>query len=221
MKKSMLLCLFFCLCSRTLSGENMISPAIDYSRLFMKNIDKKEIGENPRIQEDAFAMSLDFEHVASNGFTFLYSNDLILGGRIRGWDSQNQEEEGSFWGLGYYANFIFGYTCRGVKNLFITGGSGMGFGFSMLSLDRFEGDELPQEESPEFFTWNPLGIISLYLGVQYYFTEKTGINIAFINSFGLGTRVMIDGSRIGHTITSFSGGISHVFTLKVGPVFRF
>ncbi len=209
MKKILTVFLLFFMFSVTLFAEFILSPSIGYS------IYKSPLGRPSdnfgNVKIHSLDASLDMEFCGLTGFTFLFSSDLAINGRVKmneikyrsySYGPFNEDLKGANLKL----NLIFGYTLRLFDSLYITGGAGLGLGGAKYRLmDDLDGDLVS----------GMLGI-PIYVGIQYYFTKIIGINLAANYTPGV-AGLYSEGSNI-----TFGGyGFSNSFVIKMGPTFRF
>ena len=237
MKKIIMCAVCAVLVSAHCFAEFVLMPAAGFSNFAL---DGKAFDSSGSSQVDvktalsSFNLSLALGSVSGAGFTFLWDNNLALGGKLKSEikktsDSFSEEMKGVF----YEGNLLFGYTFKGIKNLYINAAAGLGSGFGLLTPKKAE---------------YKIGMLSagipIQLGAQYFFTKNIGVNVSFLDvpSFGIimtpfdieGLVKELTSSRISSAAasygiplapspsrTQFQAGFTNVFTLKIGPVFKF
>lgn len=91
--------------------------------------------------------------------------------------------------------------------LYINAGSGLAAGVAKINVSKKVGEHTIFSED----SWNFNIGIPIQIGGQYFFTKNIGVNLTLADVLALGVGI---GS-------SFHRGFENVFTLKVGPMFKF
>nr|WP_274517832.1 DUF2715 domain-containing protein [Treponema phagedenis] len=153
-------------------------------------------------------VGLDAGLITKSGFTVMANNHVLIGGALKYSDSVSYYDydrhfKAKMRGVAWLGTLLFGYSYRGVKNLYIHASSGIGIQYGGF------GSTAGSEESVSFGLLN-LSFPAIRLAAQYYFTDLIGINIGLEDAVGWGYN-SISGSR---------WLCANTFTLKVGPSFR-
>ena len=214
--------------AHSFAAEFILSPTIGFSNTGVAGVYTGPSGYGS--ESDSFTMS--FNHmpigitlglITNKGFTFMVNNDFSVAGKgtmKSGGDSMDLK-------LGkntiFQQSFILGATFKLLnEKLFINVGSGFTWGVGKITPYR---DIFGQEYSFADMWHVNLGI-PLQAGAQYFFTKNIGINLLLSDAIGLAlgqasrTSISIGGlSYSSGDMTSL--GFSNIFTVKVGPIFKF
>ncbi len=135
-----------------------------------------------------FDVSFDAMYAFKNGFTIMSVHDFPIVG-----NGNDKYEKYPILGANFISSLLFGYTYRGIKNLYITTTAGLSTTLGIISYGYFI----------------PLGI-SLQFDVQYYFNTNFGISVALKE----------DAIFLPH-IKTYGADFLNVNILKIGAAFRF
>ncbi|QEK01809.1 DUF2715 domain-containing protein [Treponema phagedenis] len=147
-------------------------------------------------------VGLDAGLITKSGFTVMANNHVLIGGALK-YSWEGEKFKAKMRGVAWLGTLLFGYSYRGVKNLYIHASGGIGIQYGGF------GSTAGSEESVSFGLLN-LSFPAIRLAAQYYFTDLIGINIGLEDAVGWGYN-SISGSR---------WLCANTFTLKVGPSFR-
>lgn len=233
--------IFFCMLVVSMNSfaEFIISPALGVSNVFSTSeirdysgyptyttyINKNSLSWTPM----NFGLSLGT--VKEKGFTFLFSVDALFIGNVnanykrfvRDTEVLNFKAKAKIGG-GAVAqwNFLFGYTYKGVSNLYLTFASGLTLGGGVNTVKEISTSGITASDINVSLKTANFGI-PLYFSASYYFTDKIGINISFLNSFCGGWQWYDDQSPLPYLGTGYDPSVpafANIFTFKIGPTFK-
>lgn len=203
--------------AHSFAAEFILSPTIGFSNTGVAGVYTGPSGYGS--ESDSFTMS--FNHmpigitlglITNKGFTFMVNNDFSVAGKgtmKSGGDSMDLKLDKN---TIFQQSFILGATFKLLnEKLFINIGSGFTWGVGKITpyLD-ISGQEYSFGDM-----WHINLGIPLQAGAQYFFTKNIGINLLLSDAIGLALGYSnYDGDRT-------SLGFSNIFTVKVGPVFKF
>ena len=215
--------------AHSFAAEFILSPTIGFSNTGVAGVyTQTESGyssesKNFTMSFNHMPIGLTLGVITNKGFTFMVNNDFSVAGKgtmKSGGDSMDLK-------LGkntiFQQSFILGATFKLLnEKLFINVGSGFTWGVGKITPYR---DIFGQEYSFGDMWHVNLGI-PLQAGAQYFFTKNIGINLLLSDAIGLAlgqasrTSISIGGlSYSSGDMTSL--GFSNIFTVKVGPIFKF
>lgn len=119
-------------------------------------------------------------------------------------------------------NFLFGYTYKGVPNLYLTFASGLTLGGGVNTIKEISTSGITVPNINVSLKTANFGI-PLYFSASYYFTDKIGINVSFLNSFCGGWQWYNDKSPLPYLGTGYgpeTPAFVNAFTFKIGPTFK-
>ena len=241
MKKMIIV--FFCMLVVSMNSfaEFVISPTLGVSNVFstseaeMRGI--RFYGGTTYREKNSLSwipmnFGLSLGTVQDKGFTFLFSIDALYVGNINathekfvGRKSAKKFNAKAKIGGGAVTqgNFLFGYTYKGIPKLYLTFASGLTLGGGVNTVKEiFLSDEtISIDVSLKTANFG----VPLYLSVNYYFTDKIGINVGFLNSFCGGWRwyqndFPLDVPYLGTGYDISMPAFINIFTFKVGPIFK-
>jgi len=200
------------------AAEFILTPTIGYSNLGFMGEEFKEYnsGHNHRNEIFQFSSSINMMPigialgtVAQNGFTFLWNIDIAPIGKGTAVYDNEIEADAKLKGFAAVEqSFIFGRTFKLLNDkLYINAGSGLAAGVAKINVSKKVGEHTIFSED----SWNFNIGIPIQIGGQYFFTKNIGVNLTLADVLALGMGI---GS-------SFHRGFENVFTLKVGPMFKF
>lgn len=236
------------LCVMLVSGycfaEFVITPTVGFSAFSLNGQEFRASSSSSRVDAKtdltSFAVSLDLGVIAEKGFTFLWDNNLSFGGKMKSQIGNSSGVNMKTSGVLYEGNLLFGYTFKGIKNLYINLAAGFGNGIGIMKIEEINGYKPMKAEK--------LGIVTagipIHLGAQYFFTKNIGLNLSIMDtpSFGFTMRPFdfeglfaeiseaifnSQASAYGYSSSSsgsstrFQMGFTNIFMLKIGPVFKF
>ena len=220
-------------------AEFIISPALGVSNVFSTSkirdydyyptystyIKKNSLSWTPM----NFGLSLGTVH--EKGFTFLFSVDALFIGNI---NASHEKLVGGKSGKKFTAkakigggavaqgNFLFGYTYKGIPKLYLTFASGLTLGGGVNKVKEISALESTISNIDVSLKTANFGV-PLYLSVSYYFTDKIGINVGFLNSFCGGWQwYENEDSSVPYLGTGHieMPAFTNIFTFNVGPIFK-
>ena len=210
--------------AHSFAAEFILSPTIGFSNTGVAGIWKttSTVGSVYNEATDTFTMS--FNHmpigltlgvITNKGFTFTVNNDFSVAGKgtvKSGGDSLDFKLDKN---TIFQQSFILGATFKLLdQKLFINIGSGLAWGIGKIT--PFINDiSFPAD------MWHFNVGIPLQAGAQYFFTKNIGINLLLSDTVGLaiGRYSYTIGSIYENTMTSV--GFSNIFSVKIGPIFKF
>ncbi|WP_428769403.1 DUF2715 domain-containing protein [Treponema sp. HNW] len=236
------------LCVMLVSGycfaEFVITPTIGFSDFSLNGQElsaSSSSGSAAKTSLSSFAVSLDLGVIAEKGFTFLWDHNLSFGGKMKSRFGNLGEVSLKTSGALYEGNLLFGYTFKGIENLYINLAAGFGNGIGVMTIEEVNGSKPVTVERIGIVT----GGIPIHFGAQYFFTKNIGLNLSImgIPSFGFTMRpfdfadlinelsgIFFDSYASSHgypssssssSPTSFQMGFTNIFLVKIGPVFKF
>ena len=140
-------------------------------------------------------------------FTAIFNVDLAVGGQLTLKSDGGSVDAPVKEGVLFQIQALEGYKLEPKQNLYITPALGMGVAVSSVKGTK---DGVSVSFGGGTFS------IPLYADLKYFFTDRIGIDVNIINSLDFGNVVVRTG-----TIVGAAGAFRNIFTLKVGPVFRF
>lgn len=204
--------------AHSFAAEFILSPTIGFSNTSSIGIAVAQEGSHAGDRETC---KMYFNHmpvgitlglITNKGFTFMVNNDFSVAGKgtmKSGGDSMDLKLDKN---TIFQQSFILGATFKLLnEKLFINIGSGFTWGVGKITpyLD-ISGQEYSFGDM-----WHINLGIPLQAGAQYFFTKNIGINLLLSDAIGLALGYSnYDGDRT-------SLGFSNIFTVKVGPVFKF
>ena len=235
--------IFFCMLVVSMNSfaEFIISPALGVSNVFSTSEAEMRgsgyyYGSTYRNKNSLswtpmnFGLSLGTVH--EKGFTFLFSVDALFIGNI---NASHEKLVGGKSGKKFTAkakigggavaqgNFLFGYTYKGIPKLYLTFASGLTLGGGVNKVKEISALESTISNIDVSLKTANFGV-PLYLSVSYYFTDKIGINVGFLNSFCGGWRwyetedLSVPYLGTGYDISM--PAFINIFTFNVGPIFK-
>ena len=169
--------------------------------------------------------------VKEKGFTFLFSVDALFIGNVnanykrfvRDTEVLNFKAKAKIGGGAVaQGNFLFGYTYKGVSNLYLTFASGLTLGGGVNTVKEISTSGITASDINVSLKTANFGI-PLYFSASYYFTDKIGINISFLNSFCGGWQWYNVKSHLPYLGTGYDLSMPafvNIFTFKIGPTFK-
>lgn len=164
-----------------------------------------------------FSGGLDIGLVTKGGFTFLTDLHISTAGKAKyskvsssgllEYDDVDLGVSATVFNL----NFLLGYTYKGIKNLYLNFALGLGGGVGSWRIKSIGALKISGEKGLLVMLGVPI-----QLGIQYFFTDKIGINLSVNDVLGTSMFIM----RTGMDGLSGNPGFMNNFTLKIGPVFR-
>lgn len=155
-----------------------------------------------------FSGGLDIGLVTKGGFTFLTDLHISTGGSTKYEHRYYLPAKVSSLMI-FNLNFLFGYTYKGIKNLYLNFALGLGVGGGFLD-SSYTDPNYYRRQSVKGYTFT-VGV-PIQLGVQYFFTDKIGINLSINDVLGIISLMNIYAIPPRPFVNNF--------TLKIGPVFR-
>ena len=217
-------------------AEFIISPALGVSNVFSTSRGSGYYSASTYSNKNSlswtpmnFGLSLGTVH--EKGFTFLFSVDALFIGNINasheefvGVKSDKKFTAKAKIGGGAVAqgNFLFGYTYKGIPKLYLTFASGLTLGGGVNKVKEISALESTISNIYVSLKTANFGV-PLYLSVSYYFTDKIGINVGFLNSFCGGWQWYEEGDL---SVPYLGTGniempaFTNIFTFNVGPTFK-
>ncbi len=158
--------------------------------------------------------------IADNGFTFLWMNDIAPVGS----GSVEASQYGSFDfdaklhnSIAYETSLILGRTFKAVdEKLYINVGSGLAYGVAKIEVSK----EVHGVRVFSANAWDFHFGIPIQLGAQFFFTRNIGVNLTLVDDLAFGAR-LVNGGTGGLSGSETELGFENVFTVKVGPMFKF
>jgi hypothetical protein len=222
-------------------AERIISPALGVSNVFSTSEAEMRdsgyyYGSTYRNKNSLswtpmnFGLSLGTVH--EKGFTLLFSVDALFIGNINasheklvGVKSDKKFTAKAKIGGGAVAqgNVLFGYTYKGIPKLYLTFASGLTLGGGVNKVKEISSLESTISNIDVSLKTANFGV-PLYLSVSYYFTDKIGINVGFLNSFCGGLQWYEEGDLsvpyLGTGYDISMPAFINIFTFNVGPTFK-
>ena len=203
MKKTVLVVLGICCLSANIFAKFVISPTIGISNFHSTEL-LYDDGEKNTVSWTSMNFGVSLGTVNESGFTFFFSTDFKGGPFIN-------------------VTPLLGYTYHGIKNLYLTFATGLNLGYGTLKVTKFTFSGVTSPALDLQLNLANIGI-PFYIGAQYYFTEKIGINLGIQDAVGIGW-VWYNTNGLGSLPYFGTGDIdvpafTNVFSLKIGPVFR-
>lgn len=238
MKK--IIIVFFCMLFISVNSfaEFVISPTLGVSNVFSTSkYNKRDLimgissAEKNSLSWTPMNFGLSLGTVKEKGFTFLFSVDALFIGNVnanykrfvRDTEVLNFKAKAKI-GCGAVAqgNFLFGYTYKGVPNLYLTFASGLTLGGGVNTVKEISTSGITASDINVSLKTANFGI-PLYFSASYYFTDKIGINISFLNSFCGGWQWYNVKSHLPYLGTGYDLSMPafvNIFTFKIGPTFK-
>lgn len=186
-------------------AEAFIAPHVGFSNMYLKD---NESQPSNTISLTSFAGGIDVGLVKKNGFTFLTDLHISTGGSTKYEHRYYFPAKVSSLMI-FNLNFLFGYTYKGIKNLYLNFALGLGVGGGFLD-SSYTDPHYYRRQSVKGYTFT-VGV-PIQLGVQYFFTDKIGINLSINDVLGIISLMNIYAIPPRPFVNNF--------TLKIGPVFR-
>ena len=232
MKRAMLIFIGAGLLCANVCAEFVVSPTAGFSNLYSTEERTKQIERNT-ITWTPFSFGVSLGGVSKSGFTFLASTDFLTGSDMKavkytlyqGSLPLSAKATVKTKGLFLQGNLLFGYTYRGIPNLFLTAASGLGAGGGITQITEVSSSGLTASGLDIELKKADFGI-PLYLGASYFFTKNIGINVGILDTIGAGwiwyhTRGLPSGLPYFGTGSDITRpAFMNVFTLKIGPIFK-
>jgi len=122
--------------------------------------------------------------------------------------------------LGYPPRAYDIYIGRAFKavdeKLYINVGAGLAYGVAKIEVSK-EGHSIPVYSAD---AWDFHFGIPIQLGAQFFFTRNIGVNLTLVDDLAFGAR-LVNGGPGGLSGSETELGFENVFTVKVGPMFKF
>ena len=215
------------------AAEFVLTPTIGYSSLaFGGVVATSSISGGPQLSSKSgpdivksslnlMPIGLALGVIADNGFTFLWMNDIAPVGS----GSVKKENEYVSYDLdaklhnsiAYETSLIFGRTFKAVdEKLYINVGAGLAYGVAKIAVSK----EVFGVQGYSANAWDFHFGIPIQLGAQFFFTQNIGVNLTLADNLAFGAR-LVNGGLGGVSESSTQLGFENVFTVKVGPMFKF
>ena len=184
--------------------EFILSPTIGYSNL---SFEERSVSSSL----NAMSIGLSAGLIIKNGFTLMFNNDIAPVG-----SGSAIQDGGSFdakldKGVAFEQSLILGRTFKLVDNkLYVNIGSGFAWGIAKINMSKDGGYSI------NVFDVN-VGV-PLQLGAQYFFTKNIGLNLTIFDVLAVGLGYY--GDKL-YPLAVNLAGFETVFTVKVGPMFKF
>lgn len=238
MKK--IIIVFFCMLFISVNSfaEFVISPTLGVSNVFSTSkYNKRDLimgissAEKNSLSWTPMNFGLSLGTVKEKGFTFLFSVDALFIGNVnanykrfvRDTEVLNFKAKAKIGGGAVaQGNFLFGYTYKGVPNLYLTFASGLTLGGGVNTVKEISTSGITASDINVSLKTANFGI-PLYFSASYYFTDKIGINISFLNSFCGGWQWYNVKSHLPYLGTGYDLSMPafvNIFTFKIGPTFK-
>ncbi|MBM7021814.1 DUF2715 domain-containing protein [Treponema sp. Marseille-Q4523] len=227
MKKTVLVVLGICCLSANIFAKFVISPTIGISNFHSTEL-LYDDGEKNTVSWTSMNFGVSLGTVNESGFTFLFSTDFFAVGTMevaKEFSSSDKQTGTVDFKGGPFINVtpLLGYTYHGIKNLYLTFATGLNLGYGTLKVTKFTFSGVTSPALDLQLNLANIGI-PFYIGAQYYFTEKIGINLGIQDAVGIGW-VWYNTNGLGSLPYFGTGDIdvpafTNVFSLKIGPVFR-
>ena len=238
MKK--IIIVFFCMLFISVNSfaEFVISPTLGVSNVFSTSkYNKRDLimgissAEKNSLSWTPMNFGLSLGTVKEKGFTFLFSVDALFIGNVnanykrfvRDTEVLNFKAKAKIGGGAVaQGNFLFGYTYKGVPNLYLTFASGLTLGGGVNTVKEISTSGITASDINVSLKTAKFGI-PLYFSASYYFTDKIGINISFLNSFCGGWQWYNVKSHLPYLGTGYDLSMPafvNIFTFKIGPTFK-
>lgn len=238
MKK--IIIVFFCMLFISVNSfaEFVISPTLGVSNVFSTSkYNKRDLimgissAEKNSLSWTPMNFGLSLGTVKEKGFTFLFSVDALFIGNVnanykrfvRDTEVLNFKAKAKIGGGAVaQGNFLFGYTYKGVPNLYLTFASGLTLGGGVNTVKEISTSGITASDINISLKTANFGI-PLYFSASYYFTDKIGINISFLNSFCGGWQWYNVKSHLPYLGTGYDLSMPafvNIFTFKIGPTFK-
>lgn len=218
--------------------EFVISPTLGVSNVFSTSkYNKRDLimgissAEKNSLSWTPMNFGLSLGTVKEKGFTFLFSVDALFIGNVnanykrfvRDTEVLNFKAKAKIGGGAVaQGNFLFGYTYKGVPNLYLTFASGLTLGGGVNTVKEISTSGITASDINVSLKTANFGI-PLYFSASYYFTDKIGINISFLNSFCGGWQWYNVKSHLPYLGTGYDLSMPafvNIFTFKIGPTFK-
>lgn len=248
MKRAVLIFIGVGLLCTSVFAEFVVSPTVGFSNLYSMGSStrmiRKQIGlftqsfnvkEKNTINWTPFSFGISFGNVSKGGFTFLASTDFLTGSDMKAVHKYTRYPDSlpaptkitvKTKGLFLQGNLLLGYTYRGIPNLFLTAASGLGVGGGITQITEVSFSGLTESGLDIDLRKVDFGI-PLYFGASYFFTKNIGVNLGILNTIGAGW-IWYDTQGLPSGLPYFGTGsgiiepaFTNVFTLKIGPIFKF
>ena len=219
-------------------AEFVISPTLGVSNVFSTSkYNKRDLimgissAEKNSLSWTPMNFGLSLGTVKEKGFTFLFSVDALFIGNVnanykefvRDTEVLNFKAKAKIGGGAVaQGNFLFGYTYKGVPNLYLTFASGLTLGGGVNTIKEISSSGITVPNINVSLKTANFGI-PLYFSASYYFTDKIGINVSFLNSFCGGWQWYNVKSHFPYLGTGYgpeTPAFVNVFTFKIGPTFK-
>lgn len=219
-------------------AEFVISPTLGVSNVFSTSkYNKRDLimgissAEKNSLSWTPMNFGLSLGTVKEKGFTFLFSVDALFIGNVnanykrfvRDTEVLNFKAKAKIGGGAVaQGNFLFGYTYKGVPNLYLTFASGLTLGGGVNTVKEISTSGITASDINVSLKTANFGI-PLYFSASYYFTDKIGINISFLNSFCGGWQWYNVKSHLPYLGTGYDLSMPafvNIFTFKIGPIFK-
>ena len=219
-------------------AEFVISPTLGVSNVFSTSkYNKRDLimgissAEKNSLSWTPMNFGLSLGTVKEKGFTFLFSVDALFIGNVnanykrfvRDTEVLNFKAKAKIGGGAVaQGNFLFGYTYKGVPNLYLTFASGLTLGGGVNTVKEISTSGITASDINVSLKTANFGI-PLYFSASYYFTDKIGINISFLNSFCGGWQWYNVKSHLPYLGTGYDLSMPafvNIFTFKIGPTFK-
>lgn len=238
MKKRIIV--FFCMLFISVNSfaEFVISPTLGASNVFSTDVFPPTVyigglshKEKSSLSWTPMNFGILLGTVKEKGFTFLFSVDALFIGNVnanykefvRDTEVLNFKAKAKIGGGAVaQGNFLFGYTYKGVPNLYLTFASGLTLGGGVNTIKEISTSGITVPNINVSLKTANFGI-PLYFSASYYFTDKIGINVSFLNSFCAGWQWYNDKSPLPYLGTGYgpeTPAFVNVFTFKIGPTFK-
>jgi len=220
-------------------AEFVITPTLGASNVFSTDVFSPTVyigglyshREKSSLSWTPMNFGLSLGTVKEKGFTFLFSVDALFIGNVnanykrfvRDTEVLNFKAKAKIGGGAVaQGNFLFGYTYKGVSNLYLTFASGLTLGGGVNTVKEISTSGITASDINISLKTANFGI-PLYFSASYYFTDKIGINVSFLNSFCAGWQWYNDPSPLPYLGTGYgpeTPAFVNVFTFKIGPTFK-
>ncbi|WP_428769485.1 DUF2715 domain-containing protein [Treponema sp. HNW] len=247
MKRAMLIFIGVGLLCVNVCAEFVVSPTAGFSNLYSTEESTKQIQKQIGLITDwyivkerntitwvPFSFGVSLGEISKSGFTFLASTDFLTGSEMKAVHKYTLYPDSlppyakvtvKTKGLFLQGNLLFGYTYRGIPNLFLTAASGIGAGGGITQITEVSSSGLTASGLDIELKKADFGI-PLYFGASYFFTKNIGINVGILDTIGAGW-IWYDTPGLPSGLPYFGTGsditspaFTNVFTLKIGPIFK-
>ena len=235
MKKTVIIFLSVLLLSVNGFADFVISPKLGFANIFtLETFSSERKSAKDVISTNSWnnlAISLDMGFIGQSGLTLFFNNNISLSGSIDksipslDFNMKFKDLKGACWN----GELLLGYAFLKPKTqITLAGGIGAGAAYDM-TVGKIE----MKGKSIDIKDLLQVSIVdfgfALHICASLYFTENIGLAFSLTDTPGYGfyfahlnkEKLGILGSLIDDDLLKGSGGLSNVFCLKLGPVFKF